>query len=748
MSFHKRRKAAFLLTVLGVICGLGAVWGCRAVAAHRQKTAASMVQSLTASGASVPRLDKFELTFQLANIGFTNPFDPEQIAVSAVFTSPGKKRYSVNGFYYQDFERSGPPEKLTATGKPCWKVRFTPNQTGVWTYALTVTDAKTGTQKLAPRPFICTASARRGDIQKSVRDARYFQYSDGSPYIPLGQNLGWGNWGMDNGTFSYDTWLPKIAAEGGNFARYWLWSDFHGIEWKETGLGDYRKRLNEAWRLDHDLETARGCNIQVMLMLLNHGAVSTKVNPQWTDSPYYKGNNGPCATPRDFFVNPAAKTFFKRRLRYTVARWGYASNIVWELANEIDNTDDYLTNAEVRADVAAWHREMAAYLKSLDSRHLVTTSFSRFQNDAAIWKQPNIDFTQFHFYSVSPVMEDAHAAVIARYRSRFPGQPVFGGEIGFPSGGPYSVKNDPEGNHWHNSQWASIFSGAAGSSALWWWADYIEPQNLYGNYRWLSRFLSSLNPPASRFVPTRPEITTPNRAALMLTGYPEWGFKAEGSRFVITANGTMTPGEDQLAAYLYGAKDNAERRNPPTFDVTYPVAGQFQLITGDPRGEPHLIVTLDGVTVYEGSPAAGSTVSIPVGAGRHTLFTDNTGTGWVDVVNYRFDPVAPTLKAYALQGPDTVAAWIVNRAFNYKEARNGSAPAAATGTLHFKKLAHDGAWAAEWWDTRTGVITARTTATATRGALDLPIPATVTDRALKMRFVGGASRATKKERKR
>ncbi len=429
--------------------------------------------------------------------------------------------------------------------------------------------------------------------------------------------------------------------------------------------------------------------------------------------------------------------FFKRRLRYTVARWGYASNLLWELTNEIDNTDNYLTDVGTRADVAAWHREMAAYLKSLDSRHLVTTSFSRFQNDTAIWNQPNIGFTQFHYYSTSPTMEDSHAAVISRYRSSFPNQPVFGAEIGFPAGGEYSVANDPQGIYWHDAQWSSLLSGAAGSSALWWWADYIEPQNLYTSYRGLSRFVATLDFPASKFVPIRFTVTTPKLSGLMLTGYPEWGFKSEASQFTLNADTTLTPGEDKLAAFLYGAKDNAERRNPPTFTVTFPTAGQFQMITGSPQGQPHLVITLDGATVYSDAPPGGSIVTIPVSAGHHALQVDNTGTGWVDVTNYRFTPVVPSLKVYALQGPTTVAAWIVHRDFNYASVRDQGTPTATTGVLHFRSLAHDGKWSVEWWDTRTGLVTARFTATVTGGILTLPIPPTATDRALVLRYTGG-----------
>lgn len=695
--------------------------------------AGPLFEAVTTPRASVSRLDKFELTFTLAGTGYANPFDPSQIDVAAVFVSPSHHAFSVNGFFFQDFSRSGPPEKLSATGSPVWKVRFTPTETGTWTYTIKAVDAKTGTATLGRRTFTCIPSHRHGDVQQSRLDPHYFQFEDGTPYVPLGQNLAWGNWGTENGTYSYDAWLPKMADAGANFARYWMWSDYQGIEWKDTGLGDYTKRMDAAWRLDYDLEATRRLDIQVMLTLLNHGAVSTQVNPQWKDSPYFSGNGGPCATPREFFTNATARGFFKRRLRYIVARWGYAANLIWELANEIDNTDDYIKDAGVRADVAAWHREMAAYLRSLDPRHLITTSFSRFQDDSTIWDQPDIGLTQFHFYSTSPTVEDAQAAIIRRYRQRL-AKPVFGGEMGFPAGGAYSLARDPQGLQWHNAQWASLFSGAAGSSALWWWADYIDPQNLYTNYRGLSKFFATLDLPAGKFTPTRPHVTGAGRADLVLTGYPDWGFRAESGTFTVSDDGSLTPGEDQLAAFLYSRTDNAERYNPPTFQIDYPIAGTFSLRLGTPNAQPHLLITVDGKTVYSDTPAADTSVTVPISAGRHTISVDNTGTGWLDVTNYVFSAIAPSLKVYALQGPTTIAAWVMNRNDNYAHVQAQGLPPAASGVVHFEGLAHNGTWDVEWWDTRTGRITARSTAVAVDRNLALTIPPTSQDRAVKMTF--------------
>ena len=76
----------------------------------------------------------------------------------------------------------------------------------------------------------------------------------------------------------------------------------------------------------------------------NHGQVSTGVNPEWNDNPYNAANGGPATNTWDFFTNATAINLHKNRLRYIIARYGYAQSIQsWELFNEIDWTDQFDT---------------------------------------------------------------------------------------------------------------------------------------------------------------------------------------------------------------------------------------------------------------------------------------------------------------------------------------------------------------------------------------------------------------------
>jgi hypothetical protein len=55
----------------------------------------------------------------------------------------------------------------------------------------------------------------------------------------------------------------------------------------------------------------------------------------WKANPYNAAQGGPCGTAGAWFTNETAKAFYRRRLRYTVARWAYSPQVMcWEFGNE------------------------------------------------------------------------------------------------------------------------------------------------------------------------------------------------------------------------------------------------------------------------------------------------------------------------------------------------------------------------------------------------------------------------------
>jgi hypothetical protein len=448
-----------------------------------------------------------------------NPFDPAEIDVQGVFVDPAGSEHRAIGFWYQAYERSlvGGRERLSPVGAPHFRVRFTPDRPGTWTWWWEVS-GPAGATRSKPRALEVAPTARRGFLRRSPHDDRHLAFDDGSAYFAVGENLGWYD---ARGTFAYDSWLARLAAQRANFARLWMPSWAMGIEWKDTGLGDYTNRLDRAWQLDHVLREAGRRGIQVMLSIQNHGQFSTVYNSAWADNPYNAANGGPLALPQQFFTDPTARELFKRRLRYVVARWGFATNLLaWELWNEADLTDRYRS-----PDSLAWHREMVDWLRALDPHdHLVSTSFSLSLVDNAVWTGAGLDFTQIHFYSVvdrggAPVVLGPNLAenVVAFTAARraIAALPVLFAEIGVDARGPAETRaNDPDGIGVHDGLWAGVVSGGFGTAMTWWWDNLIdvEPDLYYPMFGSVARFVRGIAWDREGFEPVAGEATSAARA--------------------------------------------------------------------------------------------------------------------------------------------------------------------------------------------------------------------------------------------
>jgi hypothetical protein len=420
---------------------------------------------------SVGRYEKFEVAIQL-DADFNNPYDPRDIQVDATFTAPSGDTITVPGFYYRAFEVSD-SQTLTELDEWSWRVRFTPTEVGEWQYRILATTAA-GTIQSDLQTFTVTESDSRGFVRVDARNPRYLAFDDGSPYFPVGENMGWST---GNSLVDFAAWMDELAAAGGNFIRVWMASWEFGIEWLDTGLGNYENRQDNAFELDQVFEMAHEHDIYIMLTLLNHGAFSLNVNTEWESNPFNAANGGPLNDPVEFATNPEALRLWQQRLRYIAARWGYSTNLMaWEWWNEVNWTP--IADPDI---LETWIPESAAYLSTLDPYdHLITHSGSQV-GDTGVWGHESIDFTQNHMYNMDDLVYE-FSLNIAQWLENYPDKPFLMGEFGSPIG------IDENGLLLHLGLWSAPMYGAAGTGMFWWWDTYIHPNDLYYHFAAISAY--------------------------------------------------------------------------------------------------------------------------------------------------------------------------------------------------------------------------------------------------------------------
>lgn len=489
-----------------------------------------LFSSLKINRPEVPLYEKFEISFK-TSLYFSNPFDPDCIAIDGYFTSPSGKQITVPGFFYQDFYFAGPgsngQDNIQPQGHPEWRIRFAPTETGTYRYKI-VASINKGEEVLSTQlmSFKAVPSSRHGFVRVSKKDIRYFEFDDGSFFYPIGHNIRSLNdnrysqlfnrpLAAQSGTVNFETWIVDMKNNRENFFETWMAAWWLAIEWKK-GYGFYegigRYQLRNAWKLDWILDLAEKNGIYIQLLIVNHGSVSTYCDQEWQDNPYNVKNGGFLNSPEEFFTNQQAKELFKKRLRYIVARWSYSPHIFsWELVNEMNLIG--ASHQFYRTDVLAkWYAEMGDYLAQIDPYDHMITGHYTILYDSDVFKLPQVDFVLTNGYydgrkgNIVDTLKN-----IANFNARF-NKPHFVSEYGgnWNAGPEALIEADL-----HNGIWAGAHLQFA-AVPLFWWHNFIEDKNLYYHYKALSQYLEGIDRINERFEQKIVKITEENVQSLCL----------------------------------------------------------------------------------------------------------------------------------------------------------------------------------------------------------------------------------------
>jgi hypothetical protein len=361
----------------------------------------------------------------------------------------------------------------------------------------------------------------RGYIEVSKDNPACFQFSDGSPYIPIGINMinpsGKYRNNPDSSLYEIEQWMKNLSDNGGNYVRIWLSQAFWDIE--DERAGNYSEEKAE--RIDHFIGMARKYNLRIKLTLEHFRSLTLEENPQaWaTKSVYHTSKGGLLDSIRQYLTSEEGKKLFLDKVDFYRQRYGsdtiFFGLELWNEMNAMKGPED-----EVFFD---WNVKMLKEVKQRFPENLVMQSLGSFDAERVrpLYKRmmllPGNQVAQVHRYlDLGASMEVCHSpmdiicsSAVEELISFKTGKPVILAETGAVepnhSGPSKYYPVDTAGILLHDILFAPFFSGSAGAGMSWHWESYVAKNNLWFHYKRFSEIVKNINPVTENFIPSKSE---------------------------------------------------------------------------------------------------------------------------------------------------------------------------------------------------------------------------------------------------
>lgn len=323
-------------------------------------------------------------------------------------------------------------------GGQTWKIRFSPPSAGTWTYETVSSDAglsgKTGTIHVSEwdEESKIEVPTRRGPVQVSEEYPNYFTYSDGTPFLWIGDT--WWNWTKRSILFSsFQNLVDDRSEKGFTMGQLFV---------AGNGWGREASILDETYT-EIDLELMQ--KVDRMIEYANSKGLTVWVHGWWS---------------RENIVETIGEENVQRWWRYLVHRLG-AYNVVWTIAGEY-NLYNY-----GGFDLSFW-KDLGQMIKDEDPYERIvgahpTPPLWGGGADAPQWstgevlhEEPWLDYNQSQ-PGHGRWRQEMTPKIMTADRNRTPAKPTLVTEPWYEF-----VEGNPSGLEVRFGAWSSILSGAAG----------------------------------------------------------------------------------------------------------------------------------------------------------------------------------------------------------------------------------------------------------------------------------------------
>jgi hypothetical protein len=447
-------------------------------------------------GLRLPVQERLFRAFLLDHSHGINPYAQNNLHLQ--FSCNGKT-YSAQAFYYEDaIPDENSNHYVTKESEWPWRVRFAVPDTGLWQCTILSGDyLPMAVPQFSGISFQCVPGKNHGYIG-IASDKKHFQFSDGTPFFALGENICWSDQDIlrgDNQTYlhssSYYDWfnyINNLADNGGNYVRIVMIQWSTGIMWQEKDV--YSQA--HAFALDSVLHIAekRGLHIQLCFDLCT-GFI--KDDTKENQNPIRRAFQKEGTTCADLLRDTNALAAFDQYIRYVYARWAFSPAVASiEVIGEENRWDGFYDHPDYFSDFYS-HVDNLLRNELNDHNHLLSTSCTN-PDHPSIYKNDVFSFIDMHHYDNNFNCNKRRFNVIHSSAVEKMNKPFLWGEIGM-TGGPINACDAGDQENcsdvsMHNAMWSTFFMGGAGIGNYWWnWANnkYRE-----ANFPALRFFLDSI----------------------------------------------------------------------------------------------------------------------------------------------------------------------------------------------------------------------------------------------------------------